>query len=76
MKSGAKTPGLFLLAAGVVALVVCLASFADRAVGVGVGAAVVALLATGAGFAWLGMDSRRVRHVQREWMDAHDGGVD
>lgn len=76
MKSGAKTPGLFLLATGVVALVVCLASFADRAVGVGVGAAVVALLATGAGFAWLGMDSRRIRHVQRAWVGAHDGGVD
>ncbi len=76
VKSGAKTPGLFLLAAGVVALVVCLASFADRAVGVGVGAAVVALLATGAGFAWLGMDSRRIRHVEREWSSAHPGGVE
>ncbi|MGB6209051.1 LapA family protein [Mycobacterium sp.] len=76
MKNGAKTPGLFLLAAGVVAFVVCLASFAERAVGVGIGAAVVALLATGAGFAWLGMDSRRIRHVQREWSNAHDVGVD
>jgi len=75
MKNGAKTPGLFLLAAGVVAFVVCLASFAERAVTVGVAAAVVALLATGAGFAWLGMESRRIRHVQREWSNANHGGT-
>jgi Flp pilus assembly protein TadB len=73
MKSGAKTPGLFLLAAGLVAFVICLASFAHRAVGVGVAGAVIALLATGAGFAWLSMDSRRVRHLQREWSNAHHG---
>ena len=71
IKSGAKTPGLFLLATGVVAFVICLAGFAYRSASVGVGAAVVALLATGAGFAWLGMESRRIRHVQREWSDAH-----
>lgn len=71
MKSGVRTPGLLLLAVGVAALVVCLASFAERVVAVGVGAAVVALLATGAGFAWLGMDSRRIRQVEREWSNAH-----
>ena len=76
MKSGLKTPGLFLLAAGLVAFVVCLAGFAERAVAVGVAGAVVALLATGAGFAWLGMDSRRIRQVQREWADAHRGGAE
>jgi hypothetical protein len=42
MKSGAKTPALLLFVVGVVAFVVCLASFAERQVGVGVGAAVVA----------------------------------
>lgn len=73
MKSGLKTPGLLLLAAGLVAFVICLASFAYRAVAVGVTGAVVALLATGAGFAWLGMDSRRIRQVQREWSNAHHG---
>jgi tellurite resistance protein TehA-like permease len=71
MKSGATTPGLLLLAVGVVAIVVCLASFAEHQVTVGVGAIVVALLATGAGFAWLGMESRRVRQVQREWKSGH-----
>jgi hypothetical protein len=71
MKSGAKTPALLFLAVGVVAFVVCLASFAERAVGVGVGAATIALLATGAGFAWLGMASRRIRQVQQEWKSGH-----
>jgi hypothetical protein len=74
MKSGARMPGLVLLAAGVVAFVICLAGFATRAVTFGVGAAVVALLAIGAGFAWLGMDSRRVRQVERDWSSAHHGG--
>ena len=72
MKSLVKTPGLLLLAVGVVATVVCLASFAQRQVTVGIGAIAVALLATGAGFAWLGMESRRIRHVQREWKSVHD----
>jgi len=76
MKSGAKTPALFFMAAAVVAFVVCLASFAERAVGVGIGATVVALLATGAGFAWLGMESRRIRQVERDVETTHHGGTD
>lgn len=71
MKSGLKTPGLILLAVGAVATVVCLASFAGRQVTVGIGSIAVALLAIGAGFAWLGMESRRVRQVQREWQSSH-----
>jgi Flp pilus assembly protein TadB len=71
MKSGVKTPGLLLLAVGVVAIVVGLASFAERQVTVGICAIAVALLATGAGLAWLGMESRRVRQVQREWKSSH-----
>jgi uncharacterized membrane-anchored protein len=74
MKSGLRTSGLVLLAIGVVAIVVCLASFAQRQVTVGVGAIAVALLATGAGFAWLGMESRRIRQVQREWRSGHRPG--
>jgi uncharacterized membrane protein YcjF (UPF0283 family) len=76
MKSGAKTPALLLFAAGVVAFVVCLASFAERQVGVGVGAAVVALVAMGAGFAWLGMESRRIRQVQQEWKNTDNVGAE
>jgi uncharacterized membrane protein YcjF (UPF0283 family) len=76
MKSGVKTPGLLFLAVGVVAIVVCLASFALRQVTVGIGAVAVALLATGAGLAWLGMESRRVRQVQREWKASDRAEVD
>ena len=67
MKNTAKTPGLVLVAAAVVAFVVCLASFAMRQVGVGVGAAIVTLLAAGASLAWLAMEARLVREVEREW---------
>jgi hypothetical protein len=56
--------------------VVCLASFAQKQVAIGVGAVAVALLATGAGFAWLGMESRRILQGQREWKNAHDGGTE
>ena len=76
MRSGAKTPGLLLLAVGVVAIVVCLASFAQRQVAVGIDAIAVALLATGACFAWLGMESRRIRQVEREWRDSHRPGTE
>lgn len=71
MKNTAKMPGLLLVAVAVVAFVVCLASFAERAVGVGIGAAIVMLLTTGAALAWLTMEARRVREVQREWSRTH-----
>jgi uncharacterized membrane-anchored protein len=69
LKNTAKAPGLALVA--VVAFVVCLAGFAVRQVNVGIGAAIVALLAVGAALAWLAMEARRVRQVQREWSSAH-----
>ena len=71
MKNTAKAPGLAFVAVAVVAFVVCLASFAVRQVDVGIGAASVALLAAGAALAWLAMEARRVRQVQREWSSAH-----
>jgi hypothetical protein len=71
MKNTAKTPGLVLVATAVVAFVVCLAGFAIRQVDVGVSAAIVALLTAGAALAWLTMEARRVRHVQREWDSTH-----
>ena len=71
MKNTAKTPGLVFLAVAVVAFVICLASFAVRQVGVGVGAAIVALLAAGAALAWLTMEGRRVRQVERELSRTH-----
>jgi hypothetical protein len=71
MKNTAKTTGLVLVVVAVVAFVICLASFAIRQVGVGVGAAIVTLLATGAALAWLAMEARRVRQVQRDWNNTH-----
>jgi protein-S-isoprenylcysteine O-methyltransferase Ste14 len=71
MKNTAKAPGLAFVAVAVVAFVVCLASFAVRQVNVGIGAAIVALLAAGAALAWLAMEARRVRQVQRERSSAH-----
>ena len=71
MKNSAKAPGLVFVAVAVVAFVICLASFAVRQVSVGVGAAIVALLAAGAALAWLTMEGRRVRQVQREWSRTH-----
>jgi protein-S-isoprenylcysteine O-methyltransferase Ste14 len=73
MKNTAKAPGLVFVAVAVLAFVICLASFAVRQVSVGVGAAIVALLAAGAALAWLTMEGRRVRQVQREWSKAHRG---
>jgi protein-S-isoprenylcysteine O-methyltransferase Ste14 len=66
MKNTAKTPGLALVVVAVVAFVICLTSFAVRQINVGVGAAIVTLLAAGAALAWLTMEGRRVRQVQRD----------
>lgn len=71
MKNTAEAPGILLLAVGVVAFVVCLAGFALGQIGVGVASLVVALLAAGAGLAWLAMEGRRVRDVEREWLTEH-----
>jgi hypothetical protein len=71
MKDTAKTPGLVLLAVAAAAFVICLTSFAVRQVSVGLGAAIVALLTAGAALAWLTMEGRRVRQMQREWSRTH-----
>jgi hypothetical protein len=73
MKSSAKAPGLVFAAVAAVAFVICVASFEVRQVNVGLGAAIVALLAAGAALAWLTMEGRRVRQVQREWSRTHRG---
>jgi protein-S-isoprenylcysteine O-methyltransferase Ste14 len=73
LNNTAKAPGLAFVAVAVVAFVVCLASFAIRQVNVGIGAAIVALLAAGAALAWLSMEARRVRQVQRERSSTRGG---
>jgi hypothetical protein len=50
------------------ALVVCVTTFALGNAHAGVAAAIVGLLAFGAGLSWLAMDRRRTRDAER-----HDG---
>jgi uncharacterized membrane protein YfbV (UPF0208 family) len=60
-----RFPSLVVVAAAVVAFAVCLATFALGQVGIGVAAAIVALLVTGVGLDWLGMQRRRIRQAER-----------
>jgi hypothetical protein len=60
-----RSPGLVVVAAAAVALVVCVTNFALGEAGAGVVAAIVGLLAFGAGLAWLAMDRRQIRDAER-----------
>ncbi|WP_374021334.1 LapA family protein [Mycobacterium sp. HNNTM2301] len=66
-----RTRGLVIVGAAVLAFVVCVATFALGHAGAGVAAAIVALLAFGAGLDWLAMDRRRIRQAEREWPIGH-----
>lgn len=68
-----RAPGLLVVAAAVLALAVCIANFALGQVSAGVTAAIVGLMALGAGLDWLGMDRRRIRQAEREWFASHPG---
>lgn len=65
------TTGLAAVAAAVVAFVVCVANFAFGKVNAGIDAAIVGLLALGAGLDWLAMDRRRMRQAERESLVSH-----
>ncbi|WP_297774400.1 LapA family protein [Mycobacterium sp.] len=69
----AQTPGFVVVCAATLALAVCVANFALGQARAGVVAAIVAMLAFGAGLAWLAMDGRRVRQAQRDWVIGHPG---
>lgn len=62
-----RIPGLVVVGAAVLALVVCVTNFALGEVGAGIVAAIIGLMALGAGLDWLGMDRRRIRQAEREW---------
>lgn len=66
-----RTPGLLIVGAAVLALVVCVTNFALGQVGAGVTAAIVGLMALGAGLDWLAMDRRRIRQAERDWFISH-----
>ncbi len=62
-----RPPGLVVVAAAALAFVVCVTNFALGQAGAGVAAAIVGLLAFGAGLAWLALDRRRIRQAERDW---------
>lgn len=65
------TPGHVVVCIGVLALVACVANFALGGVTAGIAAAIIALMAFGAGLDWIGMDRRRIRQAEREWLTSH-----
>jgi hypothetical protein len=71
IKNGANAPGLALLAAGVIATVVCLAAMATGYGSVAVGAALIAILGYIAGAVWLTVAHRRVRAIEQRWLAEH-----
>jgi hypothetical protein len=60
-----RSPGFVVVAAAVLALLMCVADFALGKAHAGVAAAIIGLLAFGAGLSWLGMDRRRIRDAER-----------
>jgi Na+-driven multidrug efflux pump len=62
-----RPAGLIIVSAAAVAFVVCVINFALGEAGAGVAAAIVGLLAFGAGLSWLAMDRRRIRDAERGW---------
>jgi Flp pilus assembly protein TadB len=66
-----RKSGLVVVAAAVLAFVVCVTNFAFGEVNVGIDAAIVGLLALGAGLDWLAMDRRRMRQAERESINGH-----
>jgi hypothetical protein len=62
-----RSPALVVVAAAVLALVVCVTNFALGNAHAGVSAAIVGLLTFGAGLSWLAMDRRRIRDAERHW---------
>ncbi|ORA11095.1 LapA family protein [Mycobacterium arosiense] len=68
---GGARRGLLVVAAAALAFVVCVANFALGQAGAGVAAAIVAMLAFGAGLSWLAMDRRRIRDAERHWVISH-----
>ncbi|OBI41234.1 hypothetical protein [Mycobacterium colombiense] len=69
--AAAQAPGLAVVAAAALAFAVCVVNFALGQAGAGVAAAIISMLAFGAGLSWLGMDRRRIRDAERQWVIRH-----
>lgn len=70
-RGAAQSPGLLVVGAAALAFAVCVANFALGEAGAGVAAAIIAMLAFGAGLSWLAMDRRRTRDAERKWVVTH-----
>lgn len=70
-QSAERKPGLIVIAAAMLAFVVCVTNFAFGEVNAGIDAAIVGLLTLGAGLDWLAMDRRRIRQAERESATSH-----
>lgn len=71
MKNGYNAPGLIMIAVGVVAFVVAMATFASGENGPGaVAAAITAVLVVSGGI-WLALAHRRVRRDELQWAADH-----
>jgi hypothetical protein len=66
-----RAPRLVVVAAALLAFVVCPLIFAAGHVGAGIAAVIAGLLAFGVGLDWLAMEGRRVRQADREWSASH-----
>jgi hypothetical protein len=66
-----RAPRLVVVAAALLAFVVCPLIFAAGQVGAGIAAVIAGLLAFGVGLDWLAMEGRRVRQADREWSASH-----
>jgi protein-S-isoprenylcysteine O-methyltransferase Ste14 len=66
-----RMPGLVVVATAVLAFVVCLTNFPFGEANAGIVAAIVGLLALGAGLDWLAMDRRRMRQAERDSLIGH-----
>jgi protein-S-isoprenylcysteine O-methyltransferase Ste14 len=71
MKNGYNAPGLILMALGVVALVVSMATFASGEAVAGGASAVIAVALLAVGGTWLAIAHRRVRQRELQWAAHH-----
>lgn len=71
MKNGFNAPGLIMVAVGVVAFVVAMATFASGGSGPGIAAAAVAAVLVIGGGLWLAIAHRRVRQKELQWAADH-----
>lgn len=71
MKNGYNAPGLILIAVGIVAFVVAMATFASGDSGPGVVSAVLAAVLAVSGGLWLALAHRRVRRAELQWAADH-----